>query len=495
VTDREEDAAMVEAAMHHSEPLPTPLTPEEKERLRVECRRTGAELFEKLKAWWLLHWLFDEPMHLAMTCLFNLQSRCYRLLPSVFYLKVAGKRGSGKSKFLKSLAKLGRGLSLGDITTASMVRELGRGRELKNLQGQRVGQSSIAVLYHTACVDELDKLPKDARAECEGVLRNGYDRDGTMYMRCVGERLVVQAWDLYMPKAFAITSSMESALASRSLSVHAVERKGEDAYEVMMNNRWVHGVEELVQALDDWADLVNQAWSWEDIEALERSPEHTATVAQVLDLGASRAAEHMTTAVTICMLAGINLVEVLKHSVEELELANEEDEEEIAALNKALLDAALKQQHIETTIVVRVKQSAIKKAMNDARRAAGERQLGTQRFAEIRRAAGIKDSWLAPAGNALVWNVPTVHLNLLLGLATTPTAPINSDHLGQQSLDGRCSRGGRSEGEPDDGLFDKQVIPLIQRDRESGTRVEELVRRYGSDACIAAGITTTGARV
>ena len=401
------------------------------------CRKLGAPLFQKVKAWLLDHWIFDEPLDLSIVALFIFQTRCYRLLPSVFYLFVMGKPGSGKSKLLVTLSRLGRGLNLGDITAASMARELGRGREARadaDQQTARVGRSTFPVFYHCTTVDELDKLGKDQRAECEGILRNGYTWDGARYTRCVGEKMTVKQWDLYMPKAMAASSGTELALGTRGFRVSAAEKQGREAYTVMLNNRWVHGADELVAELDQWADAVIASYSWEQVEAMERSPEHIALVEKVVgEVGATRSSEHIATCVTISQLIGVDITEELRHGVETISLSSEEFEDEVEAINKAIVDLV---GDIDTGATVTIKQAAVKKKVNKARVESNLKPLGDNRFREAYRQAGIRDSWIRFRNGRNWWVIPMHHLALVKRLVTQVNSVTSNDELVQQTIEG-----------------------------------------------------------
>jgi hypothetical protein len=431
------------------------------------CQRDGPDLFQKVKDWLADHWIFDEPLDRSIVALFIFQTRCYRLLPSVFYLFVMGKAGSGKSKLLITLSRLGRGLNLGDITAASMARELGRGREARADAHQRVGRSTFPVQYHCATVDELDKLGKDQRAECEGILRNGYTWDGAMFTRCVGEKMTVKQWDIYMPKAMAGTSDMELALGTRGFRISAADKEGDDAYNIMLNNRWVHGADELVAELDQFANALNKSYSWEDIEAMERSDQHKDLVKKVMgNLGATRNSEHIATCVTISQLIGVDITEELKHGLETILLSSEEFEEEVAEINAAI-DALTKD--VKTGKMVTIKQSAIKAKINEARTLAGQRTIGNTRFKEAYRQAGIRDSMIRSRHNCNYWVLPIEKIALIRTLANLPNLPNLDDELGQQTLEvSKVSKVSMTE-----------QVALLHKDFEKGVPYDALVEKYG----------------
>lgn len=83
------------------------------------CRKLGPELFRDVKAWFDSMFHFDEPMEATLVTLFIFQIRCYRLLPTVFYLFIMGSLGSGKTCLLNAMRMLGRGLLLGNILVAA----------------------------------------------------------------------------------------------------------------------------------------------------------------------------------------------------------------------------------------------------------------------------------------------------------------------------------------------------------------------------------------
>jgi hypothetical protein len=410
-------------------------------------------------------------------------------MPTVFYLFITGTAGSGKSCLLIALKMLGRGLLLGDITTAAMARELGRGREVHLESDIRVAKSKMDVLYHLGCFDEYDTKRKgdDRQAAMDSLLRHGYKADGPGYVRWDMEKNKSNCFDLYMPKVAAVISTLDPALGTRGFRVSAVSYDKPDGFETLLNNRYPKGVTELVQRLDEWGDAVTQVFNKESIETLERSEEHGKRVAAITgSLGLNRQNEHALTCSTICYMIGIEITEELRHGNETIGVSNEEYEDEIEELNNALLAVAGEQTFIEVAESITVKQSRVKKSINDERVRNHLKPCGDRRFAEIYRAAGIKTSWIRGRGGRNWWVVPITHLQVLKGIGGLPHSPHSAnlpDLLDQQILKvdqvDQVDQGGEREDQaakvrqlhedskvlPHDDLIDKYGPDLVEREK------------------------------
>jgi hypothetical protein len=351
-----------------------------------------------------------------------------------------GRAGSGKTCLLNAIAMLGRGVLLGNISVPAMCRELGRGREVElgdspNLEG---------CAYDLACYDEYDAEGNAERhAAMDEMLRHGYRRDGAPYVRWDVEKNRAVAWNLFMPKTAAANSTLDPALSSRGFRISATSYGEEDGYTILLNNRYPKRVIELNSRLDSWSVGVAQNFTVEDIETLEKSDEHKLRVATVVgNLGLNRQNEHALTCATICNLIGVDISEELKHGIGTLAMADEENEDDIAEFNGVLIDIATNRADVGTAIEVRVKQSIVKKKLNETKRWRDERPLSNKRFAVIRREAGIRDSWLRSEHHAVVWAIPMNHLRILRGLAHQPPLPPRPGNLGQQTLEGSNGRKG-----------------------------------------------------
>ena len=205
------------------------------------------------------------------------------------------------------------------------------------------------------------------------------------------------------------------------------------------------------------------------IEALETSDDHAKRVKSITGgLGLNRKNEHALTSATISYLVGIDVSEELRHGIETIAVANEEDEDEIEELNSALLTLARKEGPIEAADTLVLKQSIVKKFINDNRDRDHRKLLGHRRFAEIYRAAGIKTSWIRNRGNKNYWAIPMRHLQVLEGLANCPNSANFEKNLDQHTLSvGRV------------GSVDKDNIAArIRQEYESGATYDELAERF-----------------
>jgi len=461
------------------------------------CRTIGPGLFRDVKAWFQSMFHFDEPMDATLVTLFIFQTRCYRLLPTVFYLFIMGRLGSGKTCLLNALRMLGRGLLLGNISVAAMARELGRGREVRLESQVRVARSAIPVMYHLGCFDEFDASgDRDRHAVMEEMLRHGYRADGPGYVRWDLERNKSTTFDLYMPKAAAATSTLNPALASRGFRVSAVPFDSPEGWAILLSNRYPKQVAELNKRLDDWADAVALSFNMEHIEELETSEEHAKRVEAITGgLGLNRKNEHALTCATISYLVGIDIANELKHGIETLAIANEEYEDEIEEINSAILAVAMQQSPIETADSVTLKQSVVKRFINDARDQNHHKPLGNKRFAEAYRAAGIKDSWIRGRGGKNWWVIPMRHLQVLRGLVNSPNSVNLAGNLDQQTFEaGRVDSVDR-EGAVADGAFtDDNVAVRIRREYDSGATYDDLAKKYPTSEIDRLKIPKTGGR-
>jgi len=415
-----------------------------------DLKELGPRLFEDVKAWLQSMFHFDEPMDATLVTLFVFQTRCYKLLPTVFYLFVMGRAGSGKTCLLNAMAMLGRGVLLGNISVPAMCRELGRGREVE------LGDSPDldGCVYDLACYDEYDAEGNAERhAAMDEMLRHGYRRDGAPYVRWDVEKNRAIAWNLYTPKVAAANSTVDAALFSRGFRISATSYGEEDGYSILLNNRYPKRVAELNGLLDLWSAGIAQNFRVEDIEELEKSEEHRHRVATVVgNLGLNRQNEHALTCATICHLIGVDITEELRHGVETLSIAGEENEDDISEFNTVLLDIVANRIPVGAATEVRIKQSVVRKLLNENRRMTDERPLSNKRFAMIRREAGIRDSWLRSEHHAVVWAVPMEYLRILRGLAPQPPLPPYAGNLGQETLDGSNGKKGIL-GVPDDDIL------------------------------------------
>jgi len=376
---------------------------------------------------------------------------------------------------------LGRGLLLGNISVPAMARELGRGREVNPDSGNRVGRSKMPVLYHLGCFDEFDaEGDKERHAVMEEMLRHGYRWDGPPYIRWDMERNKCKAWDLYMPKAVATTSTLNPALASRGFRVSAVRYDSPEGWNILLNNRYPPQVEELNRRLDEWGDAVNETFDLRAIEELEKSPEHAKRVEAITGgLGLNRQNEHALTCATISYLAGINISEELRHGIETLALGTEEYEDEVEELNKALLELAGQQAPIVAANSITIKQSEVKRFINSVRETQHLKPLGDRRFAEIRRAAGIKDAWLRNYSGRIYWIVPLRHLEHIKGLANMANMANIPEKPVQQSLHvGHVDQVGQGD-TPSEETFGARVAKAVEMAKE-GRDKEEIRKTVGS---------------
>jgi hypothetical protein len=272
---------------------------------------------------------------------------------------------------------------------------------------------------------------------------------------------------------------------SRGFRISAAPYDGRDGYSILLNNRYPQGVVELSRRLDEWADSVAHGFGIENITTLELSEEHGKRVEAITGgLGLNRQNEHALTCATISHLIGIDITEELKHGIETIDISNEEFEDEIEETNNAILAVVGQQSPIEAAETVTIKQSTVKKFINEERDRNHRKPLGNTRFAAIYRAAGIKTSWIRGRHGRNYWVIPMRHLRVLKGLLNLPNLVNLPEKPDQQTLKvdkvdkvdtgevSQVSLGGK-------GIDQATQVVLLHEDAYKGAPYDELVTKYG----------------
>src|SRR5205823_8763679 len=106
---------------------------------------SGPELFRDVMGAIRAHYHMEQSWHYVVTTLFVFQAWVTSSLPVVFYLPIAGTRGTGKSNFLSLTAALTNALQFENVSVAAMARMMQRGRtvtmdEIDKAMGKEQGE-------------------------------------------------------------------------------------------------------------------------------------------------------------------------------------------------------------------------------------------------------------------------------------------------------------------------------------------------------------------
>ncbi len=154
------------------------------------------------------------------------------------YIHFTGPKGSGKSQCLHVLACLCHNAKIaGSMTLAVQFRIIG-------------------ALQPTLLFDEMENLGHTQHTELHRMLKYGFEKNGPQVWRMdmSGNRMEMNCWGVYCPRAFASIEGMEEVIASRSVQV-IMER----SFDEEIKNRTVNADDALWQGLRDQLFLVTMA--------------------------------------------------------------------------------------------------------------------------------------------------------------------------------------------------------------------------------------------
>jgi hypothetical protein len=124
----------------------------------------------------------------------------FQLWSAFPYFFILAERGSGKSRVLKFMSMV---CSMGQYWVSPRASPMFR---------------SVEALQPTLCLDETEMLNDEDQAELVNLLNAGYER-GAKVPRTNSEKMVVEFFDAYCPKALASTKPPSTVLESRCLKV------------------------------------------------------------------------------------------------------------------------------------------------------------------------------------------------------------------------------------------------------------------------------------
>src|SRR5208283_727753 len=265
----------------------------------------------------------------------------------------------------------------------------------------------------TLIIDEFDTRRSGDREEAiYAILRSGYQADAPMYCRSSKDGKNVE-FDVFGPKMVSYRGTLrDTALQGRGFHLPAAKPKGPEGWMYVLRNTWPE-LTDLTARLQKWGADAMTAYPPDQLKAIAYSDEFKAKVEKAVpELGANRESEIAMVALLVAEMAGIDVATELRAAseVRAIAVADAEDSalEDLAAAIVSVL--GLVQKALDAKVdTVRIKQKAVKDALNTARKSRGERTVGNAEFSKLRDALGIENEWLATlSGHALVWNVQSL---------------------------------------------------------------------------------------
>jgi hypothetical protein len=348
----------------------------------------SAVLFRDLVETWKVHAYLPNEWEYRVLALFSLQSRLAPRLPRVFYLFMAGTKGSGKTTILDHISEVCRALRFQNVSLPTLARAM----------GERPAP--------TVAIDEYDTTTGDRGTDeaRNALVRQGYKANAAPFKRSEvsGGKVVPVEFPIYGPKALTFHRGVEDALQDRGFILPT--EKGKDyAYVVRaISPKWA----DLIPRLDAWGEVarsnLDPARLLERVEALD----FQSKVGRVLGtLGASRNAELVTVAVLVAEAAGVDLEVELRDALAAKEREATENEW-VGVLADLLPPLAHSAPKLEEAPFYVVKQSVVKAELDKARK---ERRLppcSATEFAGFRRDLGVRSEWVRIRGKVKYWHMP-----------------------------------------------------------------------------------------
>ncbi|MEM0342903.1 MAG: hypothetical protein QXU73_01445 [Thermoplasmata archaeon] len=402
----------------------------------------------------------------VISALYCFQAWALEVLSDVFFLFLAGPPGGGKSNQLESLTLLTEGALENDVSRAALGRYFPVIEDDAAEDGESDRprkRSSRSRMMRSLAIDEAStKSSPNELAERDRLLRASYKRSiGATYTRYNPERGRNESFNTFGPKAMAVTGSLDPGLASRGFVVAANPANGPEYYRLVLAEK-ARMVDQLHRPIildfKSWNRWVTTWWRDDRIATLQQSDNHRKAVELVVDeLGANRPCELMTTAVTVAMLAGVDLSRELKEISESLGSAGLEEEEVRDQILDALIAVAGRQTTIESAKEIVIKQADVLREVNECRNRLEPplRPLSSHAFAEGYRLL-IPANMVRNRHGSNYWVIPVSYLTRLQalyrgegGLVHLPHLPHLPEKPVQQSLKvGQVDQVGQEGGPP-----------------------------------------------
>ena len=179
----------------------------------------------------------DDRTYDFLTC-WIIGTYFYPIFSHYPYVHFTGPKGSGKSQCLHVLRCLCHNAKIaGSMTLAVQFR-------------------IISALQPTLLFDEMENLGQTQHTELHRMLKYGFEKNGPQVWRMdmSGNRMEMNCWGVYCPRAFASIEGMEEVIASRSVQV-IMER----SFDEEIKNRTVNADDALWQELRDQLFLVTMS--------------------------------------------------------------------------------------------------------------------------------------------------------------------------------------------------------------------------------------------
>jgi len=179
----------------------------------------------------------DERTHDFVTC-WIMGTYFFPIFSHYPYIHFTGPKGSGKSQCLHVLRCLCHNAKIaGSMTLAVQFRIIG-------------------ALQPTLLFDEMENLGQTQHTELHRMLKYGFEKNGpeVWRMEAAGNRMEMNSWSVYCPRAFASIEGMEDVIASRSVQV-IMER----SFNEEIKSRTVNADDPRWQELRDHLFLVTLA--------------------------------------------------------------------------------------------------------------------------------------------------------------------------------------------------------------------------------------------
>ncbi len=388
----------------------------------------GPALFRDLVEAWRVHVYLPSEWEYRILALFCLQSRLAPRLPRVFYLFLAGTKGSGKTTILDHIAEVCDALRFQNVSLPTLARSMSEKPA------------------PTVAVDEYDNTTGDRGTDeaRDALVRQGYKANAAPFKRSEVShgKVVPVEFPIYGPKVLTFRRQVEDALQDRGF-ILPTERGKDYAFVVRaISPRWG----DLVARLDAWGRAALPGLDPSRLLERLEAPDFQDRVRRVLGvLEGNRNAELVTVALLTAEAAGVDLEAELREALGAKEREATEDEM-VELLGELLPPLARADPKLEETPFFVVKQSQVKAKLDQVRK---ERRLppsSDREFAGWRRDLGIRSEWVRVRGKVKFWHLPEAFVADLESQGHDPLDPLGP--LSRHERKG--GQGGLPRGDPED---------------------------------------------